>query len=133
MKTVKLMIPVVLTMVEPENNELNQGTCFPNLWVRSFPKCQHEKEKIIESWQVLEILPMVITNYLDQVVTAHHCSNENIFEQLVLSPNSVFSIIDGQETEVVDYDYFVEKYKEHDAWLIIYCRKCSTIYHAYGL
>ena len=133
MKTVKLMIPVTLTLVEKEKNKSSSDTYPSNLWVRSFPHCKHEREKITESWQVLEILPMVITNHIDQVVTAHHCSNENISEQFVLVPDSVFSVIHGQETEAVDYDYFVEKYKEHDAWLIVYCRKCSTIYHACGL
>lgn len=133
MKTVKLMIPVTLTLAEREKDKSISDTCSSNLWVRIFPRCSHEREKITESWQVLEILPMVITNYIDQVVTAHHYSNEHIFEQFMLASNSVFSVIDGQETEVVDYDYFVERYKEHDAWLIVYCRKCSTIFQACGL
>lgn len=133
MKTVKLMIPVMLTMMEPENNELDPDTCFPNLWIRSFPRCHHEREKIVESWQALEILPMVITDHHDQIITAHNYSNQNISEQFVLASNSSFSVLDRDETEAVDYDYFVERYKEHDAWLIVYCRKCSTIFHVCGL
>lgn len=133
MKKIKLMIPITLSMIETENNESDPDICFPNLWVRSFPRCQHEKEKIVESWQALEILPMVITNHHDQIVSAYCCSGPHISEQFVLVPNSVFSVIDREETEVVDYDYFEERYKEHDAWLIVYCRKCSTIFHACGL
>jgi len=132
MKTVKLMIPVVLTMVEPENNDLNPDTCFPNLWIKSFPRCTHEKEKIVESWQVLEILPMIITNHHDQIVTAHCCSSPHRTEQFVLASNSIFSVLEGDETEFVDYEYFEERYKEH-IWLIVYCRKCSTIFHVCGL
>lgn len=50
MKTVKLMIPVTLTMIEQENNKSEPDTCFPNVWIRSFPRCRHEREKIVESW-----------------------------------------------------------------------------------
>lgn len=132
MKTVKLMIPVVLTMIEPENNDLDRDTCFPNLWIKSFPKCAHEKEKIVESWQALEILPMVITNHFDQIVTAYPYCNQNMSEQFVLASNSIFSVLDGDETKFVDYEYFEESYKEH-VWLIVYCRKCSTIFQACGL
>ncbi len=76
---------------------------------------------------------MVITNHIDQIITAHYYANQNISEQFVLASNSSFSVLDRDETEVVEYDYFVERYKEHDAWLIVYCRKCSTIFHACGL
>ena len=132
MKTVKLMIPVVLTMIEQENNESNLDTCFPNLWMRSFPRCHHEKEKIVESWQALEILPMIITDHHDQIVTAYSCSSPHISEQFILAANSTFSVLEEGETEFVDYDYFTEKYEEH-IWLIVYCRKCSSIFYACGL
>lgn len=126
------MIPVTLTMIEQENNESDPDTCFPNLWIRSFPRCRHEKEKIVESWQALEILPMIITDHHDQIVTAHSYSSPHISEQFVLASNSSFSVLDGEETEPVDYDYFMERYEEH-VWLIVYCRKCSTIFHVCGL
>lgn len=125
------MIPVVLTLVERENNESDPDTCFPNLWVRSFPRCQDEREKIVESWQALEILPMVVTNHFDQIVTAH-CYNQNTSEQFVLASNSSFSVLEREETKLVDYDYFTERYAEH-VWLIVYCRKCSSIFYACGL
>lgn len=126
------MIPIVLTMVEPEKDELNPDTCFPNLWIKSFPKCTHEKEKIVESWQALEILPMVVTNHHDQIVTAHCCSSPHISEHFVLASNSIFSVVSDGEPETIDYEYFEENYKEH-VWLIVYCRKCSTIFQACGL
>jgi hypothetical protein len=132
MKTIKLVIPVTLTLVEPETNESDPNTCFPMLWVKSFPKCQHEKEKIVESWQALEILPMLVINHHDEIVTACYYANQNISEQFVLASNSTFSILETEETKPVDYDYFVERYAEH-VWLIVFCRKCSTIFQACGL
>ena len=126
------MIPVILSVVETGNDNLDSDTCFPNLWMRSFPRSQHEREKIVESWQALEILPMIITNHRDQIVTAHPCPNQNISEQFVLASNSIFSVVDDGGTETVDYEYFEERYKEH-VWLIVYCRKCSTIFQACGL
>lgn len=126
------MIPVTLTLVEKEKNKSSSDTYPSNLWVRSFPHCKHEREKITESWQALEILPMIVTNHHDQIVTAHPCSNQNISEQFVLASNSIFSVVGNGETENVDYEYFEERYGEH-IWLVVYCRKCSTIFQACGL
>jgi hypothetical protein len=132
MKTVKLVIPVTVTLVRIEENESSPNTPLQNSWTRSFPRCPHEKENIVESWQVLEILLVIVTNHCDQTVTACYYSNQNIYEQFVLAANSIFSAIKEDEPEPVDYDYFTEQYKKH-VWLIVYCRKCSTIFQACGL
>jgi hypothetical protein len=132
MKTIKLMVPVTLTMLDRKNSDSDPDVCFPNLWIRTFPSCKHEKEKIVESWQALEILPMVVTDHHDQIVTAYCYSNQNTSSQFVLAANSVFSVVDGEDAEPVGYEYFEERYQEH-IWLIVYCRKCSTIFQACGL
>lgn len=129
---VKLTIPVVVTNQQTQENSSKSLSSLQNPWIRSYPRCSHEKENIIESWQVLQIVPMLITGHTDQIVTVCYLSNEDIIEYLVLAANCIFSVVEQGETQESDYDYFVQNYQEH-VWLIVYCRKCLSVFLACGL
>lgn len=127
---VKLTLPVVVT--KKKENPSESLSSPQNPWIRSFPRCFHEKEDIVESWQVLQIVPMLITNHTDQIVTARYLAKEDIVEYLVLAANCLFSVVEQGETQDSDYDYFDQNYQEH-IWLVIYCRKCLSVFLACGL
>lgn len=127
---VKLTIPVVVTKKKENSTESLSSLQSP--WIRSFPRCCHEKENIVESWQVIQIVPMLITKHTDQMVTARYLAKEDIVEYLVLAANCLFSVVEAGEIQDSDYDYFDQNYQEH-VWLIVYCRKCLSIFLACGL
>lgn len=128
---VKLVIPVTVTLVKGKDSSSNAASSFQSQWIRSFPRCEHEKESVVESWQVLEIVPMIISKHSDQIVIARYLSNPDIVEHLVLAANCLFSIADQGETQETDYDYFAENYLEH-VWLVVYCRKCLSVFLVCG-
>ncbi len=127
---VKLTFPIVVT--KKKENPYGRLSSPQNPWIRCFPHCSHEKEDIVESWQIIQIVPMLITNHTDQTVTARYLAKENIVEQLVLAANCLFSVVEQGETQESDYDYFDQNYQEH-VWLVVYCRKCLSIFLACGL
>lgn len=129
---VKLAIPVKVTLVKGKDSSSHATTSFKSQWIRSFPLCDHEKENVVESWQALEIVPMLISKHTDQIVIAHYLSKPDIVEYLVLAANCIFSVVEQGETQESDYDYFVENYLEH-VWLVVYCRKCLSVFLVCGL
>ncbi len=129
---IKLVIPVTVALQQGEKSSSESTASSQHLWIRNFPRCYHEKENIIESWQALEIVLMVITKHDDRIITACYQSKQDSSEQLVLAGNTIFSVLEQEETKEVDYDYFTEKYQDH-IWLVVYCRKCLTIFQLCGL
>lgn len=129
---VKLVIPVTVTLVKGTDSSSDAASSLQNHWIRSFPLCDHEKENVVESWQALEIVPMLVSRHSDQIVIARYLSKPDIVEYLVLAANCLFSVADQGETQDVDYDYFAENYQEH-VWLVVYCRKCLSVFLACGL
>lgn len=129
---VKLVIPVTVTLVKGKYSSSNAATSLKSQWIRSFPCCDHEKENVVESWQVLQIVPMLISKHTDQIVIAHYLSKPDIVEYLVLAANCTFLVVEQGQTQETDYDYFEQNYQEH-IWLVVYCRKCFSIFLACGL
>lgn len=130
---VKLVIPVSLTLATTQESRSDAiGSSAQHLWIKEFPRCFHEKENIMESWQALEIVLMRVTGHEGSRVTACYQVNQNICLPLVLAENTLFSVFEKGETEPVEYDYFAAGYQDH-LWLMVYCRKCNTIFQACGL
>jgi len=86
----------------------------------------------MESWQALEIVLMRVTGHEGRQVTVCYQVNQDICLPLVLAENTIFSVFEKGETEIVEYDYFAAGYQDH-LWLLVFCRKCNTIFQACGL
>lgn len=132
MTKIKLVIPITVALVRNDQNKSQQTSSMQHLWIKSFPCCFHEREDIVESWQALEIHLLVIASMNNQIVTASHCSNPKITEQLTIKNEAIFSVLDKEEPEEVAYEYVAQKHREY-VWLMVYCRKCLSLFQACGL